>query len=115
MKHLLTLFLFVATIGIAQAQNAQVDPVRDRAHQQAVRMQKVVALTPEQTTKVEEIFFQRATAVEAVNNNAALSPEQKAAEVDKIKREKEVELQAVLTPEQYQKYQEMREERKKGK
>jgi Spy/CpxP family protein refolding chaperone len=84
-------------------------------HQQAVRMQKVVALTPEQATKVEEIFFQRATAVEAVNNNAALSPEQKAAEVAKIKREKEVELQAVLTPEQYQKYKEMREERKKGK
>lgn len=115
MKNLLTLFLFVVTIGVAQGQNAQANPIRDRAHQQAVRMQKVVALTPEQTTKVEEIFFQRATAVEAVNNNAALTPEQKAAEVAKIKREKETELQAVLTPEQYQKYREMREERNKGK
>ena len=103
------LFTFVAV----NAQQAQTTPTpQERAHNQALRLKKLVSLSDEQTTKVEAVFLSRAIAVDAIEADAAKTPEQKKADIKKVREEKDNELKAILTAEQYTQYEQQKANRK---
>jgi Spy/CpxP family protein refolding chaperone len=76
---------------------------------QAVAQQ--LQLTPEQKVKVLPILEQEAPKLEAIKNNNSLSGLQKMKELRAIHAQTAPELQKILSPEQYQKLQAIREER----
>lgn len=118
MKRLFFLLAFVITTGVTYAQQTQtatVTPNEERAHSAALRYQKILALTEEQTTKVEGIILARIAAVDAVNADVNKTPEQKEADIAQIRKDKEAEIKAVFTPEQAAKYDQIKEDRKKRK
>jgi hypothetical protein len=79
------------------------------AKAQAVAQQ--LQLTPEQKVKVLPILEQEAPKLEAIKNNTSLSGMQKMKQLRAIHAETAPELQRILSPEQYQKLQAIREER----
>ncbi|MFM2017924.1 MAG: hypothetical protein RL007_1580 [Bacteroidota bacterium] len=116
MKRIFILFAFLLTTGFAYAQQTQTAPTpskEERAHTATLRYQKLLTLTPEQTVQVEAIVLARITAVEAVEADVNKTPEQKQTEIAQIRKDKEAEIQAVLTPEQLAKYNQVKEDRKK--
>jgi hypothetical protein len=117
MKRLFVLFAFILTASFAQAQSAQVaENPTERAHAQALSLKKQLGLSDEQTAKAEAIYLARHNEVEAIKNDAAKSQEEKDNATTIVRKEKEKEIQALLTPEQLIKYNEIktsRENRKK--
>jgi periplasmic protein CpxP/Spy len=85
--------------------------------QTADKMAKVQAvaeqlqLTPEQKVKVLPILEQEAPKLEAIKNNTSLSGMQKMKQLRAIHAETAPELQRILSPEQYQKLQAIREQK----
>lgn len=115
MKRLILILGVLFTFVAANAQQAATRPAQERAHAQALRLKKLVSLSDEQMVKVEAIFLARAEAVDAINADAAKSPEQKKADIQKVREEKETELKAVLTADQYTQYQQQKASRKARK
>jgi Spy/CpxP family protein refolding chaperone len=86
--------------------------VRDRAHGRGQdrfeQMSERLNLTPEQKTQVQQIFGETRTQLEALRRES----EPRFAE---IRRQADERLQKVLTPEQWQQFQQMRDEmRRRG-
>ncbi|MCK6638676.1 MAG: hypothetical protein L6Q81_01230 [Bacteroidia bacterium] len=118
MKRIFILFAFLLTTGFAFAQQTQTAPAptnEERAHTSALSFQKILTLTPEQTTQIEGIILSRINAIEVINADANKTPEQKQTEIAQIRKDKEQEILAVLTPEQLAKYNQLKEDRKKRK
>lgn len=117
MKRIFVFFLLLATATIANAQaEATTAPTaQERAHVYAIRMQKQLALTDEQTTQIEAVALAKYNAIDAVKADAAKTQEQKDAEIAQIKSEKQKEILALLTPEQVTKYNEIRQQREQRK
>jgi Spy/CpxP family protein refolding chaperone len=113
MKRIIALFAFILVATFANAQTAQTapTPAAERAHVQAMRFQKQLTLTEEQTTKVEAIILAKINAIDAVEADANKTEEQKEAESAQIRSDKEKEILALLTPEQIIKYNEMKNRR----
>lgn len=118
MNRLFVLFAFILTATFAQAQSVQVaENPTERAHTQALRLQKQLGLSEDQTAKVEAIYLDCYNEVEAIKNDAAKTQEEKDNTTVIVRKEKEKEIQALLTPDQLIKYNEMktnRENRKKA-
>lgn len=113
MKRILILFVFLATAGFAQAQTEQttVSTPQEQAHSYALRMQKMLGLSEDQVVNVEAVALAKFQAIEAVQVDATKTKEQKDSEIETIKREKQKEILALLTPDQVTKYNEIREQR----
>jgi len=72
-------------------------------------------LTPQQEAKVLPILRQEAPKIQQIKNNPSMSGMQKMRELRAIHSETAPELQQVLSPEQYQKLQSIREQQIKKK
>jgi len=81
----------------------------------AIRLQKTLALTEEQTAQVENIQLSKYAAIDAINLDAAKTQEQKDAAIAQVKTDKETEMQAVFTPDQLAKYLQVKEDAKRRK
>jgi len=118
MKRIFVLFAFVLTAVFAQAQSTQVvENPTEKAHSQALKMKKQLGLSDEQTASVEAIVLARHNEIEAVKADVNKTQEQKDNEIALIRSTKEKEIQAVLTPDQLIRYNEIkaqREQRKKA-
>lgn len=116
MKRILVLFAFILTATFANAQATQAPaPPTERAHTQALSYQKMLALTAEQLTQVEAIILAKINAIDEINNDATRTQEQKDADAATVRSQKEKEIMAVLTPEQQQKYTDIKNQRKQRK
>lgn len=116
MKRIFVLFAFILTASFAQAQTAQVaENPTERAHAQALGLQKQLGLSAEQTAQAEAIYLARHNEVEAINNDANKSQEQKDSDIVIVRKEKEKQIQALLTPEQLIKYNEIKTTRQNRK
>src|SRR5262249_30319553 len=73
-----------------------------------------VNLTPDQQTKLRPILQGEVTQMNAVNNDASLSPEQKQQKMFDIRRTAGPQIQSILTPEQQQKLTQMRQAQSGG-
>jgi periplasmic protein CpxP/Spy len=89
----------------------------EKADIQVKRMTQDLALNSDQAAKVKVILLDRIKKSEAVKEKYFSAAERKAMqqEMKALRDQKENELKAVLTPEQYAKRQQLKEERKKKK
>lgn len=119
MKRILALLpVFLLLFISAQAQRLQTTETQtpqERAHSSAMRMKKVLELNDAQTTQVEAVILSRIQAIDRINADASLTPEAKEAAIQKVRTDKDAELQKILTPQQYTRYQEMKNEREQRK
>lgn len=119
MKRILALLpVFLLLFISAQAQRLQTTETQtpqERAHSSAMRMKKVLELNDAQTTQVEAVILSRIQAIDRINADASLTPEAKEAAIQKVRTDKDAELQKILTPQQYTRYQEMKNEREQSK
>lgn len=117
MKRILAFFVILFTAATINAQTAQstTTPSQERAHMTAIRLQKTLALTEEQTAQVENIQLSKLAAIDAINLDATKTQEQKDAAIAQVKTDKETEMQAVFTPDQLAKYLQVKEDAKKRK
>ena len=102
--------LFITGAAMAQQQMQQRTP-EERAQRQTQMMQKKLGLTPDQTQRVHDILLYYAGQAANVQADAAQGNNVKGEKKD-IKRNKDADLQAVLTGAQYQQYQQMMQQRK---
>ncbi|MCU0435492.1 MAG: hypothetical protein MUC87_18685 [Bacteroidia bacterium] len=113
---LLPVFLLLVITATAQRPQApETQTAQERAHNSALRMKKVLELSDAQTTQVEAVILSRIEAIDKINADAALGPEAKEAAIQKVRTEKDAELQKILTAAQYSRYQELKTEREQRK
>ena len=99
----ISLLLLALTPGL-RAQTAQ-------GMENAEKVAQELKLTPQQEAKVLPILKQEAPKIEEIKNNPSLSGIQKMRQLRAIHSETAPQLQQILSPEQYQKLQAIREER----
>jgi len=96
------LLLVVFSSSVVFGQQMQKRTPEQKAENQTRWMQKNLGLTQDQNKKVYDIILYYAQ--QADNANASAGQAKKAEKLE-VKRDKDTELRAVLTGEQYQKYQ----------
>jgi len=67
-------------------------------------------LTPEQKRKLLPVLEQEAPKLKAVKENTSLPPRQKLQQIRAIHEESDPKIKAILTPDQYTKWQQMRQQ-----
>lgn len=100
--------------GIAGAQDRQQRSPGERAKARTERLATVLELTPDQSAKVEALHLKQAQQAEARRAQRKAEGEAMRAEMEKRRAQHEAEMKAILTVEQYTKWQAMREQRKEG-
>jgi protein CpxP len=100
--------------GAAVAQDRQQRSPEELAKARTERLTTVLELTPEQAAKVQALHLKHAQEAEAQRARMKAEREAKRAEMAKKREQQEAELKAILTAEQYTKWQAMREQRKEG-
>ena len=99
------------SISSAQSTNAAPRGTRGGSVQQRVdRMATELNLTAEQKTKVTTLFEDEAKKRQELRANTALSREEKREKGRALLTDQEKKLKAILTPEQTEKWQKMREQ-----
>ena len=102
LSFVVSLFLLAITPGL-RAQTAQ-------GIEKAETVAQELKLTPQQEAKVLPILRQEAPKIQQIKSNPSMSGMQKMKELRAIHSETAPQLQQVLSPEQYQKLQSIREE-----
>jgi periplasmic protein CpxP/Spy len=95
---------FGTLVLLAPASSAQ----DKRAKLQAISQQ--LNLTPRQKAKILPILADEAPKVEAVKNNSSLSGFQKMQQITAIHQQTDPQMKAILSPDQYQKLQAIRQQ-----
>ena len=78
-------------------------------HLQAERVMKKLALTSDQRAKIHNLRRQMAEAVKPIRADTTLTPEQKREKIRSIAQANRAQMRSVLTPEQQQKLQALRQ------
>jgi Spy/CpxP family protein refolding chaperone len=89
--------------SLTPEQRQRLTEFRERAHPL-----QALNLTPEQQPKVKLILQQQRQQVQAVRRDQDLTPRQKRAKVQEIRQNTEAQLKSILTPEQQQRFDELR-------
>jgi len=84
-----------------------------RAADRVQQMAKELELTDEQKAQLRPLFKKEAEKVKALREDTSLSREQRQAKLKAVREDIAPELKKVLTPEQYEKWQKLREERQR--
>ena len=92
-------FVLVAPTSFAQTKAAKL---------QAIAQQ--LSLTPEQKAKVLPILADEAPKIQAIKNDNSLSRMQKMQQIKAIHHQTDPQMKAILSPEQYQKLQAIRQQ-----
>lgn len=110
-----------ATIQPAMAQNATTEapspqkPPHEKKGPNWQKLQPVLGLTDEQVSELENIMADQKAKADAVRQNASLTPEQKREQMRSIREEGKEESKTILTEEQRQKMEQMRDRRMEGR
>lgn len=80
----------------------------DRGAERLQRLETALSLTPEQSEKIKAIFEAQRPAMDAIRNDNSLSREDRRAKMQELRKTSEPEIEAVLTPEQKTKWEELR-------
>jgi protein CpxP len=84
----------------------------ERAHDRLEWLSKELNLTDAQKEKLKPILQDEGKQMRAVHEDTSLTPEQKREKAKQISKKFRPQIQAVLTPEQQQKFKQLREERR---
>ncbi|HEU4716377.1 MAG TPA: hypothetical protein VFU15_01010, partial [Bacteroidia bacterium] len=117
MKRIILLFGILLSFAAVRAQSATSAAPADaptpqqKAHTQAMQMQKMLGLSDEQTTSVEALFLTRIQSIDQINNDATKTDQQKKEDIQKVRDQNETDVLAVLTPDQIAKYKQIKADR----
>jgi hypothetical protein len=92
-------FVLVAQTSSAQTRAAKLEAIAQQLN-----------LTPQQKAKVLPILADEAPKVQAIKNDNSLSKMQKIQQIKAIHRQTDPQMKAILSPEQYQKLQGIRQQ-----
>ena len=92
-------FLLVATTSSAQTKAAKLEAIAQQ-----------LSLTPQQKAKVLPILADEAPKVQAIKNDNSLSKVQKIQRLKAVHQQTDPQMKAILSPEQYQKLQAIRQQ-----
>lgn len=92
-------FVLVATTSFAQTKAAKLQAISQQLN-----------LTPEQKAKVLPILADEAPKVQAIRNDNSLSKIQKVQHIKALHQQTDPQMKAILSPEQYQKLQAIRQQ-----
>ena len=92
-------FVLVAPTSFAQTKAAKLQAISQQLN-----------LTPEQKAKVLPILADEAPKVQAIKNDNSVSNMQKIQQIKAIHRQTDPQMKAILSPEQYQKLQTIRQQ-----
>jgi len=110
MTILMSLFFVVAIFNQAKAQQKTPE---EKAKIQTDKLVTSLNLTKVQTDKVHAIALKYAEKIENVRLNNSLIAEERQDQIKDLREEREQELKTVLTPEQFEKYKELKPQWKK--
>jgi len=102
----LTLALLVGFSAVSQAQTA----AASGKAQKLAALAKQLQLTPQQEKQLMPILEADAPKIEAVKNNASLGPLQKLEQIKAIRAQSDPQVKAILTPQQYDQLQQIRQQ-----
>jgi hypothetical protein len=108
MKHYIRLFATALCFGTFVLPAATSFAQNKAAKVQAIAQQ--LDLTPQQKVKFLPILADEAPKVEAIKNNSSLSKVQKIQQIRAIHRQTDPQIKAILSQEQYQKLQAIRQQ-----
>jgi periplasmic protein CpxP/Spy len=111
---IILMFLFVSAAFAQDDEKVKKTP-EEKAAILTAKMEKALALTPEQVKKVKAINLTSAEKTVASREAAGLDKKKFHTEKKKIEAERDASLKTVLTPEQYGKFREMIDEKKDKK
>jgi periplasmic protein CpxP/Spy len=100
-------FVLLASTTFAQKAPAYAQKPTGMAKAEAISQQ--LGLTPQQKVKVLPILRDEAPKVQAIKNSNSLTRMQKAQQIRAIHQQTDPQMKAILTPEQYQKLQAIRQ------
>jgi hypothetical protein len=107
----MTKILIFPSLAITLLTIATIAPAQDAERLAKIQaVAKELKLTPEQEAKVIPILKEEAPKLEAVKSNPSMSGMQKMRELRAIHAQNAPQLQQILSPAQYQKLQQIREE-----
>jgi Spy/CpxP family protein refolding chaperone len=114
-KTELLLMVFATLIALAltpQGLSAQAPAQGDKTEMIAKleQMSSTLQLTPAQKQQVLPILKEEAPKMQALKANTSLGPMQKAMQMKQISNDTDAKLKPILTPEQFQKLQQMHEQ-----
>lgn len=101
--------LFVSSFGFAQ------ESVQARAEKQTQKLKTVLQLTEDQVARVQAATERRITQTDVIKDNRGGDKASKKENFSKLKTamdEYNAEMKSILTPEQYTKFEEVREDKK---
>ena len=103
MKQFNLIIALLFSFAGAREQGAKTIPQTNeqKAHTQALKMQKILTLSEDQTVKVEVVLLKRIEKIAAISNETETSGDVKQNEIQEAKDASEKELAAIFTPEQY--------------
>ena len=107
-KHM----LFFATLALSSS-TLVTFPTELRAQTPAEKLQslsQVLNLSPQQKTQLMPILKAEAPKLEAIKNDPSLPPLQKAKELRAIHQQSDPAVKAILSPQQYQMWQQIRQQ-----
>jgi Spy/CpxP family protein refolding chaperone len=108
MKHSIRLFATVLCFGTFVLPAAMSSAQNKAAKVQAIAQQ--LDLTPQQKVKILPILADEVPKVEAIKNNNSLSKVQKIQQIRAIHRQTDPQMKTILSKEQYQKLQAIRQQ-----
>ena len=101
---------FVLVASTSYAQKAPTYAQKPTAISKAEAISQQLGLTPQQKVKILPILRDEAPKVQAIKNDNSLTRMQKAQQLRAIHQQTDPQVKAILTPEQYQKLQAIRQQ-----
>ena len=83
---------------------------KQEAMQKLEKMASALQLTPAQKKQVAPILMEEAPKLQALKTNTSMRPMQKAMQMRQIANDTDAKLKPILTPQQYQTWEQMREQ-----
>jgi protein CpxP len=111
LKSLAIVALFAGSSLISFGQEKEVKTPEQRAEKKTEILTKKLDLNANQQTKVAEMNLKTAKEVDAIKSNQNLSKEEKKNAVKQLRETKQAELRGVLSSDQQQKFDKMKEKR----
>lgn len=114
MKRIILLFGLIFSLVAVKANAGETPTNEQKAHNQAMAMQKMLTLSEDQTVKVEAVLLKKIVGIQTISANGKEAAVQQN-EIQGVKDTTDKELAAILTPDQFALYLHKKEEAKTRK
>ncbi|CAN5870486.1 hypothetical protein BH11BAC7_BH11BAC7_13980 [soil metagenome] len=115
MKRIILLFGIIFSLVAVNVHAGETPTNAQKAHEQAIGIQKAVSLNPEQMAKVEVVLLNKLDAYDAIINDQNTNGAAKTEAIEALKVAKDKEFSEIMSTEQYNLFIAKREEAKARK